>query len=302
MKKYNIHPDFKHYCFYVPFNKFIIYLSRFPLRVMWRFTRITKGVELKKIGLRKDKLNIYAFSPKNEEKDLPCLLYFHGGAFAYKAAPYHKKLASFYAKNAHCRVIFPDYSLMPEHVYPDIEKETLKIYKHILKEYKQYGINPENMIVGGDSAGGFLTIDLCHQIFLEGMKSPKAQMLIYPASFSKEATRSLIKYIDTPRWDSKRNQKMWNYYFKDATKEEIESNYLENRDFSNALNTYIEVAEFDPLHDEGIILGELLKKHGNKVTLNETVGTIHGYDMNLKSSITQESVKKRVRFLKENFK
>lgn len=95
---------------------------------------------------------------------------------------------------------------------------------------------------------------------------------------------------------------MWNYYFKAATKEEIESNYLENRDFSNSLNTYIEVAEFDPLHDEGILLGELLKKHGNKVIVNDTVGTIHGYDMNLKSSITKDSVKKRIRFLKDNFK
>ena len=42
---------------------------------------------------------------------------------------------------------------------------------------------------------------------------------------------------------------------------------------------YIETAEFDCLHDDGILYAEYLKKAGIEVTLNKTKGTMHGFDI-----------------------
>ncbi|HIQ82531.1 MAG TPA: alpha/beta hydrolase fold domain-containing protein [Candidatus Pullichristensenella stercorigallinarum] len=65
---------------------------------------------------------------------------------------------------------------------------------------------------------------------------------------------------------------------------------------------YIETAEYDCLHDEGLFYAERLKQNGADVTVYETKGTIHGYDFRLKSRITEESISKRLAFLKRIFK
>ena len=38
-------------------------------------------------------------------------------------------------------------------------------------------------------------------------------------------------------------------------------------------------AEFDCLHDDGILYAEKLREAGIDVTLNETKGTMHGFDI-----------------------
>lgn len=64
---------------------------------------------------------------------------------------------------------------------------------------------------------------------------------------------------------------------------------------------YVESAQFDCLHDEGIAYAQALRAAGVAVTLHETKGTMHGYDIVPNSSITQDSIQKRIAFLKEHF-
>lgn len=65
--------------------------------------------------------------------------------------------------------------------------------------------------------------------------------------------------------------------------------------------TYIETAEYDCLHDEGIIYGKRLREAGADVEINETIGTIHGYDSAINTQIAVSNVKKRILFLKNGF-
>lgn len=66
-------------------------------------------------------------------------------------------------------------------------------------------------------------------------------------------------------------------------------------------DTYIETAEYDCLHDEGIIYGKRLQEEGVNVKINETKGTIHGYDLALNSKIVVRNIKKRISFLRKGF-
>ena len=65
--------------------------------------------------------------------------------------------------------------------------------------------------------------------------------------------------------------------------------------------TYIETAEYDCLHDDGILYSEKLRKIGIEVVLNETKGTIHGYDSALNADITKRNIEKRIVYLKKTF-
>ena len=64
---------------------------------------------------------------------------------------------------------------------------------------------------------------------------------------------------------------------------------------------YIETAEFDCLHDDGILYAERLRESGIDVTLNETKGTMHGFDIMQRSRITKSALAARVEFMRSKF-
>lgn len=70
----------------------------------------------------KEKYNIDLNRPTTP---LPCLLYFHGSGFGLKGAPFHKELAILHAHEENCRVVFPDYHLLPRYPYPEARKRSV---------------------------------------------------------------------------------------------------------------------------------------------------------------------------------
>ena len=67
--------------------------------------------------------------------------------------------------------------------------------------------------------------------------------------------------------------------------------------YENVDEVYIETAEYDCLRDRAIELADKLEGEGVNVTLNQTKGTVHGYDAVFDSKITKESVKMRLSLL-----
>ena len=76
---------------------------------------------------------------------------------------------------------------------------------------------------------------------------------------------------------------------------------VEADSFAGLPPAYIETAEFDCLHDDGILYAELLRNAGIEVVLNETKGTMHGYDIVQSSPVTKASLEARIRFMKEQY-
>ena len=64
---------------------------------------------------------------------------------------------------------------------------------------------------------------------------------------------------------------------------------------------YIETAEFDCLHDDGILYAEKLREAGVDVVLNKTKGTMHGFDIVQKAETTQRAIDARIEFMKRRF-
>ena len=123
------------------------------------------------------------------------------------------------------------------------------------------------------------------------------------------------KFTDTPFWDSTYMPQMWDIYLGEQNSEAFEDKTLcvLKDDFKKEAlpmhsvlpasipDTYIETADFDCLHDEGILYGQRLEKAGAKVEWNDTKATFHGYDMALDTRIVINSVKKRLSFLRRHF-
>ncbi|MCD8286003.1 MAG: alpha/beta hydrolase [Clostridia bacterium] len=292
-RHYDILPDFKHYTWInLPVNRLVLKLAAVfmpmvqPWHKLYRKELMRRTV---KFGGFKAKL----FQPVSDESPEAAMLYIHGGGFALKAATYHKNLAQHYAAQAGCAVLFPDYKLTPKYRYPTQLEECLSAYKWLLTQYPEAKI-----IVGGDSAGGCLAAAMTLACRRDGLRLPDALMLVYPVLDASMQTDSMKEYTDTPLWNSFSNGKMWAYY---AASDKLRDPYVSPacaEDISFFPQTYVETTQFDCLHDEGIIFAQRLQEQGVSVEINETNGTMHGYDIAQKSPYVKEQVARRIAFLK----
>ena len=66
--------------------------------------------------------------------------------------------------------------------------------------------------------------------------------------------------------------------------------------------TYPIYPEFDCLRDGAILYAQKLCENGIAVELHNTSGTVHGYDMMLKSSIVKDLIEQRISFLTRAFR
>lgn len=229
--------------------------------------------------------------PKGRKDKLPLIIYFHGGAFVYKAAPYHYKLVREYVLRCGVRVLIADYPLSPGYRYPEAVNYGLSLFKSALED-----MEAERIALMGDSAGGEVALSTMMRIIDERLPSPDFLMLIYPV-VAPVATPSKEKYIDTPLWNSRLNERMWKYYLGKGSYRSI----FDYESISSFPPVYIETPEFDSLHDEGVMLSSLLRSSGVKSVRYDISLAPHGYDMCLNSDITCLSIERRCRYIKEKF-
>ena len=288
-----------------PFNPAIVAVGNLYQDLEWGRTKAPEGMEETEIvteGTQNLSVKTTVFSMAGAQEEMPALIYVHGGAFAYKAAAYQKKLAMIYAKKAGCKVFFPHYHLAPKYPYPAAYEDVMALYRYVTEHARELGVDPTRIGIAGDSAGALLAALVCNRWEEENVKMPCLQMLVYPVTDARMETESMKLFTDTPNWDSRANERMWDYYCgKDGEKRDKASPMW--CDLPSALpGTYIETTEFDCLHDEGQAYAEKLKQAGVNVEINETEGTFHGYDAAIDTQIVKQQIDRRISFLRSGYR
>ncbi|HVW35476.1 MAG TPA: alpha/beta hydrolase fold domain-containing protein, partial [Acidimicrobiia bacterium] len=82
------------------------------------------------------------------------VLWFHGGGYIMGSPATTRALASRLAAAAGARLLSVDYRLAPEHPHPAAVEDGIAAYQYLLAD----GVQPANVVLGGDSAGGGLTV------------------------------------------------------------------------------------------------------------------------------------------------
>jgi acetyl esterase/lipase len=104
------------------------------------------------------------------------LLYFHGGGFCLLSPATHRPFTVEIAKQGRVKVLSVDYRLMPENSFQDMLSDCLAAYKWLLAS----GVKPGNVIIGGDSGGGFITLRLLSSLQGAGLPFPGGAVCISP--------------------------------------------------------------------------------------------------------------------------
>jgi monoterpene epsilon-lactone hydrolase len=105
-----------------------------------------------------------------------CMLYLHGGGYVIGSCNTHRALASHLAARTGMPLLVADYRLAPEHPYPAALDDALTAYAWLLAG----GFEPGRIVVGGDSAGGGLTLALFLALRDRGLPLPALGVPLSP--------------------------------------------------------------------------------------------------------------------------
>jgi acetyl esterase len=307
--KSSIHPDFcKVVAVELPFERsFQRKLMNISLALAAQVKRFKYRSVLKQVvvsGSAGFDIPVFVIRPCVSAADaLPALLYLHGGGFILKSAPRHIDNAVQYALAANCCVIFPDYRLAPENPFPAGFNDCCDVLTWMHQNGDALGIDKTKIVVGGDSAGGALAASVVQKAVHEGGIALRGQLLVYPITDSDCKTQSSMANADIAPFKRLSMQVMWKAYLGPAVGA-VAPPYASplHGNLQRLPPAYIDIAEFDPLHDEGAAYASALTDSGVEVALNDIKGAVHGYDVVApESDISKAAIERRVCFLKAVF-
>ena len=246
-----------------------------------------------------------SFQEKNEVQNRRVMLFLHGGGWVTDHIDNYERICARLASATNHVVAAVEYRLAPEYKFPIGLEDCYTVAKAIFSNRLLLNVEPEDITLIGDSAGGNLAAALSLMARDRGEFLPRRQILIYPAvnndysdqtpfaSVKENGTDYLLtqgKMIDYLDFYASGDADRKNPYFAPILSENLE----------NQPDTLILTAEFDPLRDEGEAYGKKLAMAGNRVEVHRIKDALHGFfALGIKYLHVQESFDYINRFIEE---
>ena len=104
------------------------------------------------------------------------LLFFHGGGYCSGSILSHRRMVTEAGRAAGARTLAVGYRLAPEHPFPAAYDDALAAWRFL----RNQGIAAAHIAIGGDSAGGGLSIALTNRLRAAGEEQPACLWLASP--------------------------------------------------------------------------------------------------------------------------
>ncbi len=115
-------------------------------------------------------VDVERVSPTGERlRDDTVLVYYHGGAFLCGGPGTHRRLASVLARTLGVVVLNVDYRQLPEVGVGSSIEDAYRVFRAV-SDSGRY----RNVVVGGDSAGGYLSVKVIELAYLDVARPPTA--------------------------------------------------------------------------------------------------------------------------------
>lgn len=213
-----------------------------------------------------------------DAKQAPGLVYLHGGGWVMGSLETHHRAMRYLALKTGAVVIAVDYSLSPEARFPVALEESRAVYDHIRQAGKDYGIDPDQLVLGGDSAGGNLAAALALDLRDAGDNSLKSLLLFYGVFNNDFETASYQQFADG-RYGLSREMMMafFHHYLGpdgDPTDPRVA---VQNADLKGLPPTHVYAAELDVLCHDSIAFNTKLRAAGVPGEFRVFPGMVHAF-------------------------
>ena len=201
-----------------------------------------------------------------------CILYFHGGGYVAGSPETHLGFLKQLYSQSKITIFAIDYSLSPEKKFPNALNDSIESYNAI----NDLGYKTRDIIIGGDSAGGNLS--LACTLKLQHMKKelPSKLFLLSPWTDLTASGESI-------KFNSKKDPYLSYDNFlltKESMKKVSETWYAPNEDLKNKFisplfaeyesfpETLIQVSDIEILLSDSVDLAAKMQENDNKVNLS----------------------------------
>jgi acetyl esterase len=213
----------------------------------------------------------------DDERPLPVLIYLHGGGWVVGNLDTHDKIMRLLALRSGAAVIGVDYGLAPQTKFPAAIDECLAVVAHVHDHAEDWGIDPERIALGGDSAGANLSVAVALSLRDTQPELLKMLLLVYGVFGLRD---SPSQRLFGERGDGLSNEDMDYYY--DCYLRRPEDRYDDRfnvlgADLGGLPPAFIAAAGMDPLLDDSVVMHELLGEAGVESKLAIYDGVLHGF-------------------------
>jgi len=209
---------------------------------------------------------------------LPALVFFHGGGWVLNNLDSYEQAMRSLANKGQFVVIAVNYQKAPELPFPVPFDDCYATLLWVAQNAEKLGINPEQIGVGGDSAGANLAAGVAIKARDTGDINLAFQLLIYPCNDVEMKYDSAYNNGVGYGLSTQAMEWFWEQYL--SKKSDAKNPYAvpaSAKDFRGVASAIITTAEFDPLLDDGYNYADLLRKAGVPTVYREYEGVIHGY-------------------------
>lgn len=210
----------------------------------------------------------------------PGILWIHGGGYITGMAEMVYMSRSIHlVKKYGVTVISPEYRLSGQAPYPAALIGCYHALLYMKKHAEELGIRKDQIMVGGESAGGGLAAALCMYAKDKRTVNIAYQMPLYPMIDNEDTETSRDNHA--PVWNTRRNHYGWKQYLKGIPGGKVPAYAAPARrkDYSGLPPAYTFVCTAEPFYAETITYVRNMQKAGVEAGIDIYPGMFHAFDM-----------------------
>ncbi len=244
------------------------------------FGAVARGVELsdETAAGAEGSLPVRVYRPhRTDTGPLPLVVEFHGGGWTIGSLDSADWLSSNVAVSLPAVVVSVDYRLAPQHRWPAAAEDCYAALVDLAGRAGELGADPARVAVMGDSAGGNLAAVV--SLMSRDRSGPAIgfQGLVYPATDLTLGSPSLERNAHAPILTRDDVVAFRDHYLGGQDPRQPYASPLHAADHSGLPPALVQVAEHDPIRDDGLRYADALRAAGVPVRTTEYVGMPHGY-------------------------
>ena len=178
-------------------------------------------------------------------------------------------------------VVSPDYRLSRHHPYPAGLQDCYSALLYMKNHAKELGIREDQIMIGGESAGGGMCAALCMLAKDQEEVNIAYQMPLYPMLDDRDTESSRDNH--QRNWNTKKNHKAWKRYLRESWGTDLVSYYAapaRRTDYSGLPPCYTYVGRGEPFYQETADYVEHLKAAGVEAEMDAYPEEwFHAYDL-----------------------
>ena len=260
--------------------------------------------ERRRIAVGRHTIKLLILRPldwSGDSEPVPGVLWVHGGGYQSGSAKdiFATRALSLVVKFG-AVLVAPDYRLSKRHPYPAALHDCYAALLYLRDHAAELGVRDDQIMVGGESAGGGMAAALCMLARDRGEVAIAYQMPLYPMLDDRDTPSSADNHA--PNWNTKRNRRAWQRYLREAYGTDLVSVYAAPArctDYAGLPPCYTFVGDIEPFYCETLDYVRHLREAGVEAEADVYENWFHAYDLFFP---TKKIVRQAIERFEEHFR